>query len=193
MIFGRNDLVQDAPISRIDLLLCRNTLMYFNAETQARVLRRFHFALSDDGVLVLGKSEMLITHADLFRPSDVRRRVFHKVVAQDDARQAQGDGDRPLRRCGSRRRRGAARQRLRPRAPARRSSWTPRARSCLANEHARRMLGVGGSDIGREVGDLDIATRPVELLSRLERVAADRAADQRRRRRVAPAVGRRSG
>ena len=38
VIFGRNDLVQDAPISRIDLLVCRNTLMYFNAETQARIL-----------------------------------------------------------------------------------------------------------------------------------------------------------
>ena len=36
VIFGRNDLVQDAPISRIDLLICRNTLMYFNAETQTR-------------------------------------------------------------------------------------------------------------------------------------------------------------
>src|SRR4051812_16576167 len=36
VIFGRNNLVQDAPISRLDLLLCRNTLMYFNAETQAR-------------------------------------------------------------------------------------------------------------------------------------------------------------
>jgi two-component system CheB/CheR fusion protein len=34
VIFGRNDLVQDAPISRIDLLVCRNTLMYFNAETR---------------------------------------------------------------------------------------------------------------------------------------------------------------
>ena len=40
VIFGRNDLVQDAPISRIDLLACRNTLMYFNAETQARILHR---------------------------------------------------------------------------------------------------------------------------------------------------------
>ena len=38
VIFGRNDLTQDAPISRIDLLTCRNTLMYFNAETQARIL-----------------------------------------------------------------------------------------------------------------------------------------------------------
>src|SRR5262249_28333444 len=41
VIFGRNDLVQDAPISRIDLLVCRNTLMYFNAETQSRILSRF--------------------------------------------------------------------------------------------------------------------------------------------------------
>ena len=63
VIFGRNDLVQDAPISRIDLLVCRNTLMYFNAETQARILRRLHFALRDDGFLFLGKAEMLLTHA----------------------------------------------------------------------------------------------------------------------------------
>ena len=80
VIFGRNDLVQDAPISRIDLLVCRNTLMYFNAETQSRILRRFHFALDDEGMLVLGKSEMLITHADLFRPTDIKRRIFHKVL-----------------------------------------------------------------------------------------------------------------
>ena len=45
VIFGRNDLVQDAPISRIDLLVCRNALMYLNAETQASVLSRFHFAI----------------------------------------------------------------------------------------------------------------------------------------------------
>ena len=63
MIFGRHDLIQDAPISRIDLLVCRNTLMYFNAETQARILDRFHFALRDDGYLFLGKAEMLLTHA----------------------------------------------------------------------------------------------------------------------------------
>ena len=80
VIFGRNDLVQDAPISRIDLLVCRNTLMYFTAETQAQILRRFHFALDDDGVLLLGKSEMLITHTDLFTPIELKRRVFRKVV-----------------------------------------------------------------------------------------------------------------
>src|SRR5439155_7869984 len=49
VIFGRNDQFQDAPISRLDLLVCRNTLMYFNAELQERILSRFHFALQDKG------------------------------------------------------------------------------------------------------------------------------------------------
>ena len=81
VIFGRNDLVQDAPISRIDLLVCRNTLMYFTAETQSQILRRFHFALDDSGVLLLGKSEMLITHSDLFTQVELKQRVFRKVRA----------------------------------------------------------------------------------------------------------------
>jgi two-component system CheB/CheR fusion protein len=68
VIFGRHDLVQDAPISRLDLLVCRNTLMYFNAETQARILDRFHFALNNTGILFLGKAEMLLTHANIFTP-----------------------------------------------------------------------------------------------------------------------------
>src|SRR5205807_2268325 len=80
VIFGRNDMVQDAPISHIDLLICRNTLMYFTSEMQAQILRRFHFALDNDGVLMLGKSEMLITHSDLFTPLDLKRRVFKKVM-----------------------------------------------------------------------------------------------------------------
>ena len=79
VIFGRNDLVQDAPISRIDLLVCRNTLMYFNAETQARILARFHFALARAGVLFLGKAEMLLGHGTLFAPVDLKRRIFRKA------------------------------------------------------------------------------------------------------------------
>src|SRR3954452_15709927 len=79
VIFGRNDLVQDAPISRIDLLMCRNTLMYFNAEAQARILSRFHFALSEAGVLFLGKAEMLLSHGALFLPIDLKRRAFRRA------------------------------------------------------------------------------------------------------------------
>src|SRR5262245_53017995 len=78
VISGRNNLIQDAPISRLDLLVCRNTLMYFNAETQSRILRHFHFALRDDGVLMLGKSEMMISHRDLFTAVDLKKRIFTK-------------------------------------------------------------------------------------------------------------------
>src|SRR5262249_9786414 len=79
VIFGRHDLIQDAPISRVDLLVCRNTLMYFNAEAQAKIVLHFHFALNDDGILFLGKSEMLLTHTNIFSPLDLKRRIFTKV------------------------------------------------------------------------------------------------------------------
>ena len=70
VIFGRNDLVQDAPISRIDLLLCRNTLMYFNAETQSRILDRFHFALNPDGAAVPRQGgDAAVTTASCSSPS----------------------------------------------------------------------------------------------------------------------------
>ena len=80
VIFGRHDLVHDAPISRLDILCCRNTLMYFNAETQAKVLDRFHFALQDRGFLFVGKAEMLLTQANLFRAVNNRHRIFTKVT-----------------------------------------------------------------------------------------------------------------
>ena len=173
VIFGRNDLVQDAPISRIDLLVCRNTLMYFNAETQSRILRRFHFALDDDGMLVLGKSEMLITHADLFRPTDIKRRIFHKVVRptmRDRVRVMATDLASP---------------------PSTSTADTLRESAydltsgaqvvigrdgtlAMANDRARRMLGLSAKDIGRDFHDLDLSYRPVELRARVERIAEDR-------------------
>jgi two-component system CheB/CheR fusion protein len=57
VIFGRHNVVNDAPISRIDLLTCRNLLIYLEAETQDVVLPRLHYALSRDGYLFLGKAE----------------------------------------------------------------------------------------------------------------------------------------
>src|ERR687897_470374 len=75
IIFGRHDLIQDAPIPRLDLAVCRNTLMYFNAEVQTRVLARFHFALNDHGLLFLGKAEMPLTHTSLFVPTNLKHRV----------------------------------------------------------------------------------------------------------------------
>jgi two-component system CheB/CheR fusion protein len=80
VIYGRNDLVKDAPISRVDLLVCRNTLMYLNAETQRNVLGRLHFALAPLGTLFLGHAEMLLSHSDCFTPLNLKNRIFRKAA-----------------------------------------------------------------------------------------------------------------
>ena len=90
LIFGRNDLIQDAPISHVDLLLCRNTLMYFNAEAQSQILNRLHFALRSDGILFLGKAEMLLSHTSYFRPVELKQRFFEKIVTDGRDRRLVG-------------------------------------------------------------------------------------------------------
>lgn len=79
IIFGRHDLVQDEPISRLDLLICRNTLMYFNAETQGKVLTRFRSAIKDTGYIFLGRAELLLTHTSLITPFNLKYRIFTKI------------------------------------------------------------------------------------------------------------------
>ena len=75
VIFGRNDLVQDAPISRIDLLVCRNTLMYFNADEAVADPGALPFrARPTTGYLLLGTAETLMTPTELFAPVDLASR-----------------------------------------------------------------------------------------------------------------------
>ena len=96
--FVRHDLLQDAPIARVNLLTCRNTLMYFNAEAQARVLERFEFALTPGGYLVMGKAEMLPGRLAGFVPLDLKRRVFVKLQGSSRERpnpMAQNDDAAP--------------------------------------------------------------------------------------------------
>jgi two-component system CheB/CheR fusion protein len=79
ILFGRHDLLTDPPISKLDLLICRNTLMYFNSTSQRKIVANFHFALNDKGYLFLGKSELLLSYYKLFTPVDKRYRIFSKV------------------------------------------------------------------------------------------------------------------
>ncbi|MBV8236704.1 MAG: PAS domain-containing protein, partial [Acidimicrobiia bacterium] len=171
VIFGRHDLVQDAPISRVDLLVCRNTLMYFNADTQQRVLTNFQFALNEGGYLFLGKSEALVRRLGLFEPVDIKRHVFGKRTGANRTRPS-----------------------LPPMAPA-----TPRAPRpydladlsfenaavaqivvdrtgmlVLANRHARTLFGLGLNQVGRPFKDLELSYRPVELRSRIDQVLHER-------------------
>ncbi len=79
VIFGRLDLLGDAPISRIDLLFCRNTLMYFTLDAKSQVLAKFYYSTYPDGWLILGRAEMLFSHMNLFLPVDLKQRVFRPV------------------------------------------------------------------------------------------------------------------
>lgn len=78
IVFGRHNLACDAPMSKIDLLVCRNALMYFNAETQAKILIRFHFSLNNRGFLFLGKAETSIAKRKIFTPVHLKHRIFAK-------------------------------------------------------------------------------------------------------------------
>jgi two-component system, chemotaxis family, CheB/CheR fusion protein len=177
VIFGRHDLIQDAPISKIDLLLCRNTLMYFNAETQSKILARFHFALRDGGVLFLGKAEMLLTHANTFTPIDLRRRIFTKVTKP-------GLRDRlmVLAQAGNEDAANYLSNQARLREVAFDSS--PIARIvvdtngllAIANERARILFKLTQEDIGRPLQDVELSYRPVELRSCIDRAYGDRRA-----------------
>jgi two-component system CheB/CheR fusion protein len=84
VVFGVNNLVRDAPISRLDLLVCRNVFIYLDAQLQKRVLSRFHYALRPNGFLVLGKSELIPLAAKLFEPVDASRHVYRRGAARPD-------------------------------------------------------------------------------------------------------------
>lgn len=79
--FERHDLMQDAPISGIDLLICRNVLMYFTTEAQASILAHFHFALKNTGFLFLGQVEMLVHHKQFFTPVNLKQRFYTKELS----------------------------------------------------------------------------------------------------------------
>jgi two-component system, chemotaxis family, CheB/CheR fusion protein len=78
-IFSPHNIVKDAPFSRIDILSCRNLLIYLNQELQDRVLPIFHFSLVPAGVLFLGSSENATRHGKLFAPVDRRNRLFRRL------------------------------------------------------------------------------------------------------------------
>jgi two-component system CheB/CheR fusion protein len=82
VIFGKHNALSDPPISRLDLVVCRNLMIYFDLETQQQLLSRLHYALRDEGYLFLGKAETLMTRSLLFRPLEPRFRIFQRVPQQ---------------------------------------------------------------------------------------------------------------
>jgi len=175
IIFGRHDVTQDAPISRLDLLICRNTLIYFTAETQGRILARFHYALDDDGYLFLGRAEMLLTHAALFTPVDLKERIFTKV-----ARLQLRERLVLLAQSGSMEASNQVARQLRVRELATEGTPSPQivvdSLGVLVsiNQAARELFDVPQSDTGRALRDLEVSYKPIDLRTPIDRVVRER-------------------
>ena len=77
-LFARQDVTRDPPFSRLDLISCRNLLIYLDAVAQQRVLKAFHYALRPEGMLIFGPAESVGPSSDLFEQVDKHFRVFRR-------------------------------------------------------------------------------------------------------------------
>jgi two-component system, chemotaxis family, CheB/CheR fusion protein len=174
VIFGRNDLIQDPPISRVDLLVCRNTLMYFAPPAQERMLSNFYFALTPGGFLMVGKAEALQSRTHLFEAYDLKRRVFVKDHQQDRGFRL------PRPPVGV----PAAVAPVLAALPLAETAFEHASnaqvvvdlegRIASVNHAARALFGLKGKDVGRPVQDVELSYRPIELRSLLDDVRTER-------------------
>ena len=77
-VFSAHSLIRDPPFSRLDLISCRNLLIYLNMDLQAQIIPLFHYALRANGILFLGTSENVSRHVDLFAPLDKKWHIFER-------------------------------------------------------------------------------------------------------------------
>lgn len=81
LVFGRQDVLADPPFSRLDLISCRNLLIYLEPATQQRVLERFHFGLKPGRFLFLGNGETVGPQSDLFQPVTRKARIYRRQAS----------------------------------------------------------------------------------------------------------------
>jgi two-component system CheB/CheR fusion protein len=173
IIFGRHNLLSDAPISRVDLLACRNLLIYLDIETQAQVLPRLHYAMTSGGILFLGKAETQIASSKLFEPIDLRSRIFRKRKAHSprshlDMFTAVSTG--PHRQIVTQR----LLEDMIGAAPVATIGVGADGQLLSANIVARRLFGLAEPDVGQPFHDLQLSYRPVDLRSRIEEAVRTR-------------------
>ncbi len=172
VIFGRHDVTRDAPISRLDLLACRNTLMYFNVEAQTQIIDRFHFALREGGHLFLGKAEMLLSEGERFEVASMRQRIFRRRPGQPGTQhyaapaQVQASAGGELRDASRRRQ---LRDLALEAAPNAIILIDADGSIAMFNTQARDMFGLSIHDLNRPLRDLEFSYRPVELRSLMEK------------------------
>jgi two-component system, chemotaxis family, CheB/CheR fusion protein len=177
VIFGNLDLVNDAPIPTVDLLVCRNTLMFLNAETQDRIVAKFRFALNPHGFLFLGKAELLLAHADLFSPVDLKFHIFEKASPSDQRGYLTFTTNRnSATTAGPQDRETRLRDVAFEAADEARCVVDAEGRLIIVTQRAQKLFGLAPQDKGRLFQDLGISYRPIDLRSLI-----DQAYDEHRR------------
>ena len=78
-VFARQDVTSDPPFSRLDLVSCRNLLIYLDPALQRQVIPLFHYALKPQGYLVLGPAETIGQFSDLFELVDRPHKIYRKL------------------------------------------------------------------------------------------------------------------
>ncbi len=78
LVFSEQDVIKDPPFSKLDLICCRNLLIYMNADLQKKLIPLFHYALNPDGFLFLGTSETVGEFGDLFAMQDRKNKIFQR-------------------------------------------------------------------------------------------------------------------
>jgi len=79
VVFAVQNLISDPPFSKLDLISCRNLLIYLEPEIQRKILSLFHFVLNDDGYMFLGSSETIGQHVDMFQPVSKKFRIYRRT------------------------------------------------------------------------------------------------------------------
>ena len=79
VVFAHQNLIMDPPFTKLDILCCRNLLIYLTSDVQKKLIPLFHYSLAPDGILLLGSSETIGTHTKLFEPIDTKLRLFRRT------------------------------------------------------------------------------------------------------------------
>ena len=79
VVFANHDILSDAPFSKLDLISCRNLMIYLTPDAQDRIMHMFHFALNDGGILFLGLSETTGNHDTIFEPLAKQYRIYKRL------------------------------------------------------------------------------------------------------------------
>jgi two-component system CheB/CheR fusion protein len=175
VIYGRHNVLQDPPISRLDILMCRNLLIYFDNATQNQLLSRFHYALRPEGYLFLGKAETLMTRSTLFRAIEPRYRIFQRGPQHSTIPDASISLE--LRRPREPRDPGPFPQNHLLHSIVNRANipmivLDPGGRILMASEPTRDLFHITGLLIGRNFLELEERFRPVALRLAIEEVRA---------------------